>query len=74
MILHEDMKAHRKDCPYEVIQCEYHSVGGDVRMPRKRQGEHDEENMEKHLQLNYVTSAKDELASSKSELEFRVNN
>ena len=76
MILREDMEAHRKDCPLEVIQCEYHNVGCDVRMPRKRQREHDKENMEKHLRMAKVelTSAKDELASTKSELEFRVNN
>ena len=24
---HEDMEAHRKECPLEMIQCEYHYVG-----------------------------------------------
>ena len=76
MILREDMEAHRKECPLEVIQCEYHSVGCDMRMRRKRQREHDEEDMEKHLRMTKVelTSTKDELTLAKSELELRVNN
>ena len=76
MILREDMEEHRKECPLEVIQCEYHNVGCDVRIPRKRQREHDEENMEKHLRMTKVelTSSKEVLASTKSEFEFRVSN
>ena len=69
LILREDMEAHRKECPLEIIHCEYHVVGCDTRMHRKRQKEHDEENMEKHLRLTKI-----ELASTKSELESRVNN
>ena len=26
-LLRKDMEAHRKECPLEMIQCEYHSVG-----------------------------------------------
>ena len=63
MILREDMEAHRKECPLEMIQCEYHNVGCEVRMLRKRQREHGEENMEKHLRMTKV-----ELASTKAEL------
>ena len=63
MILREDMEAHRKECSLELIQCEYHSVGCDTRIARKRKTEHNEEYMEKHLRLTTV-----ELASTKSEL------
>ena len=76
IILREDMEAHRKECPLEVIQCEYHSVGCDVRMPRKRQTEHEAQNVEKHLRLTKgeLGSTKVELASTKNELGLRVNN
>ena len=34
---HEDMEAHRKEYPLEMIQCEYHNVGCEVMMARKDQ-------------------------------------
>ena len=71
-ILHEDMEIHRRECPLEMIQCEYHHVGCEVRMCRKRQRKHNENNMEKHLCMT-----KNELASTKSELAStnnRLNN
>ena len=68
----EDMEAHRKECPHEMIQCEYHNVGCDVRMARKRRRSHLEENMETHLQMTKLKLAKTEekLLST----EQRVNN
>ena len=71
MILREDMGAHLRKCPLEMIQCEYHNVGCEVRMLRKRQREHDEENMEKHLRMTKVelTSAKSELVSTNNRLD-----
>ena len=45
----EDMEAHRKECPLEMIQCEYYSVGCEVRMTRKDQKEHTKEKIEDHL-------------------------
>ena len=45
----EDMEAHRKECPLEMIQCEYYSVGCEVRMARKDQEKHKKENIEEHL-------------------------
>ena len=74
MILREDMEAHRRECLLEVIQCEYH--GCEIRMLRKRQRKHDEENMEKHLCMtkDELASTKSELASTKTELTSRVNN
>ena len=72
MILRENMEAHRRKCPLEMIQCEYHDVGCEVRMLRKRRQDHEEGNMEKHLCMT-----KDQLASTKSELAStnnRLNN
>ena len=45
----EDMEAHRKECPLEMIQCEYYKTGCEVRMARKDQEKHKKENMEEHL-------------------------
>ena len=46
---HEDMEAHRKECPLEMIQCEYHNVGCEVMIARKDQEKHDNEKMKEHL-------------------------
>ena len=43
------MEAHRKECPLEMIECEYYSVGCEARMARKDQEKHKKENMEEHL-------------------------
>ena len=68
----EDMEAHRKECPLEMIQCEYHNVGCDVRMARKRKHSHLEENMGSHLHMTKLKLAKteDKLLST----EKRVDN
>ena len=47
----EEMEAHRKECPLEMIQCEYYSVGCEVRMAHKDKEEHDNENMKEHLMM-----------------------
>jgi len=47
----EDMEAHRKECPLEMVQCTYHSVGCEDRMMRKDLSTHKEEKIEKHLSL-----------------------
>ena len=47
----ENMKAHRKECPLEMIQCEYYSVGCEAKMARKDQEKHKKENMEGHLTM-----------------------
>ena len=39
----KDMEAHRKECPLEMIQCEYHNVGCEVRMAHKDQERHKKE-------------------------------
>ena len=33
-VAREDMETHRKECPVEMVQCEYHNVGCKVRMTR----------------------------------------
>ena len=60
----KDMKAHRKECPLEMIQCEYHSVGCEVRMARKNQEKHDNEKMKEHLMMtnHKLTDTKAQLA------------
>ena len=68
----EHMEAHRKECPLEIIQCEYHNVGCDVRMARKRKRSHLEKDMEVHLHMTKLKLAKteDKLLST----EKRVSN
>ena len=48
-VLCEDMEAHRKECPLEMIQCEYHNVGCEVRMTCRDMERHRMEKMEDHL-------------------------
>ena len=47
----EDMEAHRKECPLEMIQCEYYSVGCEIRMAHKDQEQHENENVREHLMM-----------------------
>ncbi|XP_065901688.1 TNF receptor-associated factor 3-like [Dysidea avara] len=47
----EDMEAHRKECPLEIVQCEYHDVGCDERMARKDYVAHTQHYMDRHLRL-----------------------
>ena len=67
-VLREDMEAHRKECPLEIIQCEYYSVGCEVRMARKDKEKHiyKKENIEEHLMMtNYeLTNTKAQLAAA----------
>ncbi|XP_065901673.1 TNF receptor-associated factor 4-like [Dysidea avara] len=77
-LLREDMEAHRKDCPFDMVQCEYHNVGCEVRMMCKSKRSHDEENMEEHLLMTKLKLAKTEDKLVKNEerlnaLEIVVN-
>ena len=48
----EDMEVHRKECPLEVIQCEYYSLGCKrVKLVHKDLEEHYNENMKEHLMM-----------------------
>ena len=64
------MEAHRKECPLEMIQCEYYSVGCEVTMARKDQQKHENEKVKEHLmKTKYVlTDIKHELNDTKSTL------
>ena len=48
-IVREEMEAHRKECPLEVIQCEYFCVGCETKVARKDYAKHKKENVEEHL-------------------------
>ena len=50
-VLREDMEAHRKECPLEMIQCEYYSVGCEVMMACKDQAAHKKKQREDHLMM-----------------------
>ena len=43
--------AHRKVCPLEVVQCEYHDVGCDIKLVRKDFENHIRTKMVEHLNL-----------------------
>ena len=76
----EDMEAHRKECPLEMIQCEYYSVGCKrVKLARKDLENHNKENIEEHLMMtnheladNKVQIA--ELTDAKSQLTAELQN
>ena len=70
----EDMKAHRKECPLEMIQCEYYSVGCEVRMARKDQEEHDNEKMKEHLMMTQLElgGTRLELTDTKAQLDVAL--
>ena len=68
----EDMEAHRKSCPLEIIQCDYHSVGCEVRVTRLKRRLHEEEHMEEHLRMTKAKLAKTE--ETLQSTEERVNN
>ena len=83
-VFREDLEAHRKECPLEMIQCEYYGMGCEVRMARKDQEEHDNENMKEHLrmtnheltdtqvQVAKLTSTKDQLAAELTDTKVQL--
>ena len=66
----EDMEAHRKECPLEMVQCEYHNVGCEERIMRKRKRDHEEEKMNEHLLMTKLKLSKTEheLEATKAKL------
>ncbi|XP_065901604.1 TNF receptor-associated factor 6-like isoform X2 [Dysidea avara] len=85
----ENVRAHRNECPLEMVQCEYRDVGCEVLVPCKNLVVHEKEFMEKHLSLtihharwqqqyifdleSQMKVAKHELASTKKQFEEAVN-
>ena len=45
------MEAHRKECPLEMIHCEYHNVGCEIRIAHKDVEKHNDQIVKEHLQL-----------------------
>ena len=62
-VCRSDMDEHRKVCPLETIDCEYHKVGCKVKMLRKDLEKHCDESMKEHLLLTTkkLNSTEDEL-------------
>ena len=62
----EDMEAHRKECPLEMIQCEYHNVGCEVSMVREDMEKHNNQTVKEHLQLttHKLSAMEDQLATA----------
>ncbi|XP_065886630.1 TNF receptor-associated factor 4-like [Dysidea avara] len=64
----EDLNAHRKECPLEVVQCEYHNVGCEERMMRKKRMKHEKDKMEEHLLMTKLKLAKTENKLTSTEI------
>jgi len=76
----ERVEGHMKLCPYYMLNCEYHIVGCNVKIPRHLQNEHNAEKAKDHIfmvqqkveELNNtkvtLNQANDELNSNKQEL------
>ena len=76
-VLREDMEAHRKECPLEVIQCEYYSVGCNykqTKLAHKELEQHDHEKMKEHLMMtkNELSATKVQLNETKSQLDVAL--
>ena len=61
----DEVEEHREVCPLEIIQCDYHVVGCEVKMARKDMNTHKQEKMEVHLSLSI---------NELMELQFTQNN
>ena len=48
----DEVEEHREVCPLEIIQCDYHVVGCEVKMAHKDMNTHKQEMMEVHLSLS----------------------
>jgi len=74
----KDLNDHKSKCPLEMIDCEYHSMGCEVRMTRQTQQEHSRKEMEYHLHLTKLkldkTLAKlDETTAKLDEASCKLN-
>jgi len=66
-VLREDMQAHKKECPLEMVQCQYSTVGCNTMIVRKNLLKHNQEKMEEHLSftMSELVSTRDELTATK---------
>ena len=58
-IQRDKVDEHRKSCPLEVIQCDYHVIGCTAKMIRKELSKHKSEMMEEHLSLSVKMKSSD---------------
>ena len=70
MILRKNMKAHRKVCPLEVIQCEFQSVGCECTLVRRDCKKHYQDKVMEHLLFtnSELLSTKSKLANAEKKL------
>ena len=70
----EDMETHLLSCGSEMIQCEYFSVGCEVRMARKDQEKHIKEKIEDHLRMTQtkLIGFEIKLSAVKTEAEEKI--
>ena len=66
----EAIVAHRQECPLEVIECKYYSIGCRNTMARKDWCKHEKEKMEEHLHLtsSRLTECQTKIGELESEL------
>ena len=50
-VFRKDMETHNKECPLEMVQCEYHNVGCEERMMRKDLEQHNSDKIQDHLSM-----------------------
>lgn len=69
-ILRKNMKAHRKVCPLEIIQCEFQGVGCETTLVRRDYKKHYQDKIMEHLLLtNFeLLSTKSKLANAEKKL------
>ena len=69
------METDRKECPLEVVQCEYQNVECGEKVTRNRKKQHEHQQMEEHLSLirRRLTNTQQELADTKSRLVELMN-
>ena len=74
IVCREDMEAYITECPLEIIQCEYHSVGCNIKMARKDLEKHKKEKMEVHLMKMHTKCFKLEskLSATETEAENKI--
>ena len=67
----EDIEAHRKECPLQMIQCEYYNVGCETKIARKDQENHNNEEMKQHLMMTNrkLVTTEDQLVNVKKQVD-----
>ena len=68
----DKIEEHRKMCPLEMIQCDYHIIGCMEKMVRKEMSKHKQEAMKEHLSLsiNELIVTKKQMQSTTTEQQF----